>query len=347
MALAKSRSVARRWILSLIVGVLCLWFSVRTLDLAQVRLVVGQARVGLIAMALASVVAVALVKALRWWILFPRRYRTVSWGRTFSALMTAQMLNVLVPVRVGELARLGLMLQDGVPAGTTLSTVVLEKSLDLVAAGVLVMIAVSGFSLPDWFPLSSGVTMGLSGLALLAALVGVWLAHTWIEQVAARVIGFRGWLPEPVQAWLLRFVRAVLEGLGTLTDFRTALPIFGMTIVSWILSIWTMVAMLMAFGLPSAWQVALALSVTLYLSNLVPTPPALVGVVSAVAVMTLQWFGVAGEDALALGLVLNVVLIGPLVVIGGWVTWQRFSLLTQGALKERWVLSLGLGQGHE
>jgi uncharacterized protein (TIRG00374 family) len=347
MTSRKTGPVARRWIAGIIVGALCVWLSVRTLDLAQVGVVLAQARVGLVLLAVTSVLGVAVTKALRWWILFPRRCRTRSWLRTFSVLMTAQMLNVLVPIRVGELARLGLMLQEGVPAGTTLSTIVLEKSLDLVAAGVLITLAVSGLTLPEWFPLSAGVTMGLSGGALLVALVGIWLAHAWIERLAGRVIGFRDWLPGPVQARLLRFVRAMLEGLGTLTGFGTALPIFGLTIASWIISVVTIIAMLMAFGLPAAWQVALVLSLTVYLSNLVPAPPALVGVVSAVAVMTLQWFGVAGEDAMALGLVLNAVLIGPLVLIGGWATWQRFSALTGGARRERWVWSLGLGRERE
>jgi len=43
-----------------------------------------------------------------------------------------------------------------------------------------------------------------------------------------------------------------------------------------------------------------------------------------------------------LGMALNVVLIGPLVIMGGWATLQRFAQLTRGNLKERWAWSLGL-----
>ncbi len=331
-----------RGLLGIAVGALCLWLSLRGLDLRAVWTALSQARVLWLGGALAAVVAVALLKAARWWFLYPRTYRPSSWLTTFSVLMTAQMLNVLVPLRLGEIARVGLMTQENVPAGVTLSTIVLEKSLDLLAVGSLIMLLLPSAVLPDWFPLTSGMSMGLSGLALLLALIGVWLGREWFRRLAQRMVSFRNWLPARWQRRVLRLVNGVLDGLGTLTDYAGALPLIGLTVLSWLASISTMAAMLMAFGLPMRWHVALVLSLTLYLSNLAPTPPALVGVIGAVTVMTLQWFEIVRVEAAALGLALNVVLVGPLVLMGGLTTWLRFARLTRGNLKERWIWSLGL-----
>ncbi len=331
-----------RGLLGIAVGALCLWLSLRGLDLADVGAALLQARPPWLIAALASVVAVAFIKAARWWFLYPPSFRPPSWLTTFPVLMTAQMLNVLVPLRLGEIARVGLMLQENTSVGSTLSTIVVEKSLDLLAVGVLIALIVPTAMLPDWFPLSSGMSMGLSGVALLGVLLAIWLGRDWLKRLAERILSFRGWLPERWQARLLRLVYEVLDGLGALTNLRGALPVVGLTAASWLASISTMAAMLAAFGLPVQWHVALVLSLTIYLSNLIPTPPALVGVIGAVTVMTLRWFGIVRVEATALGMALNVVLIGPLVIMGGWATLQRFAQLTRGNLKERWAWSLGL-----
>ena len=343
MAMQKARRIKfGRGLLGIVVGGLCLWLSLRGLDLAEVRAALLQARMPWLAAALAAVVAVAFIKSARWWFLYPRSFRPVSWLSTFPVLMTAQMLNVLVPLRLGEIARVGLMLQEHVSAGSTLSTIVVEKSLDLLAVGCLIILILPTAVLPDWFPLSSGMSMGFSGVALLAALLVIWVGRAWLEGLAGRILGFRGWLPEHWQARLMRLVSEILDGLGALTDLSSAFPVVALTVSNWLASIFTMIAMLAAFGLPVQWHVALVLSLTIYLSNLVPTPPALVGVIGAVTVMTLRWFEIVRVEATALGLALNVVLISPLVILGGWSTWQRFSKLTQGNFKERWAWSLGL-----
>lgn len=343
MTMQKARRIKLgRGLLGIVIGGLCLWLSLRGLDLTELQAALLQARLPWLAAALAAVVAVAFIKSARWWFLYPRSFRPASWLSTFPVLMTAQMLNVLVPLRLGEIARVGLMLQEHVSAGSTLSTIVVEKSLDLLAVGCLIILILPTAVLPDWFPLSSGMSMGFSGVVLLAALLVIWIGRAWLKGVAGRILGFRGWLPERWQARLMRLVSEILDGLGALTDLSSALPVVALTVGNWLASIFTMIAMLAAFGLPVQWHVALVLSLTIYLSNLVPTPPALVGVIGAVTVMTLRWFEIVRVEATALGLALNVVLISPLVILGGWSTWQRFSKLTQGNFKERWAWSLGL-----
>ena len=74
-------------------------------------------------------------KALRWRWLYPQAAPPVAGLAHFSILMIAQMLNVVVPVRLGEVARLGLMQQEGRPVGMTLGTIVVEKSLGLADRG--------------------------------------------------------------------------------------------------------------------------------------------------------------------------------------------------------------------
>ena len=91
----------------------------------------------------------------------------------------------------------------------------------------------------------------------------------------------------------------------------------------WLLSLLTVQIMLLAFDIRLGWGAALALMLALTASNWMPTPPAMIGVVGAVAVAVLSAFGVDQTRALALGTVLNVVLVGPPVLLGGVALWNR------------------------
>lgn len=331
--------------ISIVIGILCLWLSLRGIDLDQVRSALGRMSPGWLAGAVGAVVLVALMKGVRWWYLYPAHRRPPSWKRTFPTLMTAQMLNVLIPVRLGELARIGLMAQDDAAPGVTLSTIVVEKSLDLFSVGFLLLLVGAPVSiLPEWFPAQSGMQMGISGAVLLVGLMVLWRVRGWLKARIVSGLGFGGLLPDAWRERLTKLASDLLDGLGALTGLRTALPVFGFTAAIWLASILTMYFMLEAFGLMSSWYVALMLSLAIYLSNLVPTPPALVGVIGAVTVLTLGWFGVPRSDAAALGLILNIILVAPLVLMGGIAAWMRFANLTQGKWRERWAWSLGLSR---
>ncbi len=334
-----------RWVrggVGVAVGVLCLWLSLRGLDLRRVWSTLQQAHAVWLAASLGSVVCVALLKAVRWWFLYPAETRPPSWQRTFSALLSAQMLNVLVPVRLGEVARIGLMIQENIPPGVTLSTIVVEKSLELLAVGFLLLLTLPVVVFPAWFPVSGGLGMGIVGGILLAGLTAAWLLREQLQGIAARLLAFRGWLPEPWQRRLLRIVRQIFDGLGALTDVYNALVVFLLTGGVWFFSVLTMVLMFKAFEMRQPWYVGVVLSLALTLSNLVPQPPALIGVVGAVTVVTMTWFGEPQERAAAMGLLLNVVMVSPLVVIGGWSTWMRFLSLGHLPWRERWASSVGL-----
>ena len=93
---------------------------------------------------------VSASKALRWHWLYPRKAPPLSWPAHFSILLIAQMLNLVVPVRLGEVARLGLMKQEQRPIGMTLGTIAVEKSLDLTTTGLLLLLSIPLVTLPAW-----------------------------------------------------------------------------------------------------------------------------------------------------------------------------------------------------
>ena len=319
----------KRWpqgLVGVLLGGGCLWYSLRGVDVGQAVGRLGEVSWPWVGVALVGVVLVSAGKALRWQWLYPRSAPPLSWTAHFFILLIAQMLNLVVPVRLGEVARLGLMQQEQRPAGMTLGTIAVEKSLDLVATGLLLLLVVPLAVLPAWLHPAAASSVLFTGGALLALLLLLGAAR----RLLLRLVGA---LPrprrEPWARWsrhLVGLVETMLEGLGGLGGGRL-FAVLMLTSLVWLLSAGVMRAVLLAFGSGGGWAAALVLMLAIAFSNLAPTPPALIGLVGAVTEEALAPFGVLRTEALALGMVLNVVLVGPPVLLGGWAAGVRLLRL--------------------
>jgi uncharacterized membrane protein YbhN (UPF0104 family) len=274
--------------------------------------------------AAAGVVLVSAGKALRWQRLYPRDAPAVPASTHFSILLIAQMLNLMVPVRLGEVARMGLMQQEGRPAGVTLGTILVEKSLDLLAVGTLLLLAVPLAALPAWLRPRAGPSALLTALGLLACLLIVRVARgPLVNRISALFLAQPGPLPQGRRR-LGRLLGSILDGIAGLDAGRLA-PVLLLTVLVWLVSAGAIQAMLKAFGISGEWRIALLLMLALTFANLAPTPPALIGVIGAIAVLVLVPFGIPSEQALALGSLLNAVMVLPVVLLGGAAAGARIG----------------------
>jgi uncharacterized membrane protein YbhN (UPF0104 family) len=348
------KTLTNRYGLQIISGVLvgaaCLWLSLRNIAPGQVAGQMAHVSWPLVMAAATGVILISAGKAARWAWLYPPDAAPLSLGAHFSVLVIAQMLNLVIPVRVGELARLGLMRQEGRPVGITLGTIAVEKSLDLLAVGLLLLLSVPMALLPAWLRPRAGPSALLSGIALLALLLLMGKAQPWISRLLSALPAPRR---QPWARWwsyALRLVRATLAGIAGV-EGRRLLPVLACTAVVWLLSAGVIQLMLWAFGLAGGWRVALVLMLALTFSNLVPSPPALIGVVGAITEGLLVPFGVPVVTAVALGTLLNVVMVAPLMLLGGWFAGVRlWRLLAPGRVGARgasWRQAFGLaGPDH-
>lgn len=332
-----------QWAVPVLFGAGCLWLSLRNVALSVVAAVIQTVAWPWVIFAILGVVLVSAGKALRWQWLYPEKAPPLSWSAHFSILLIAQMLNLVVPVRLGEIARLGLMAQERRPVGMTLGTIVAEKAMDLVATGLLLLISLPAAFLPEWLKADVGKSAVIAGAALLLAL-------TFLARFSAAFLRMLYALPEPrcqplTFLWkrLHRLLAMFLEGIGGVRG-RKFLPLAGLTALIWLLSAGVIYLVLVGFGKANLWRAAPVLSVALIFSNLAPTPPALIGVVTVVTEGVLVPLGVSPSEAFTIGMVLNIVLVAPLVALGGgfagirllhWFAWPGKGLL-------RYVLGLGV-----
>jgi uncharacterized membrane protein YbhN (UPF0104 family) len=98
--------------------------------------------IGWLSLATVGVVLVAVVKAERWrWLFFPR-HRSLSPLDVLAVTLLGQVVNILLPVRLGEVLRVGLLARGADLRRTAIiATIVVEKLVDTL---VLAAMARSG-----------------------------------------------------------------------------------------------------------------------------------------------------------------------------------------------------------
>lgn len=318
----KHKSSWIRLLIGFLVGAICFWISLRSVDRYQMAAALESVSWPWISVAILGVIAVSASKALRWKWLYPSTAPPLSWFSHFVIILIAQMLNLLIPIRLGEIARIGLMAQERRAVGMTLGTIVVEKFLDLLAVGSLLLFAMPAIVLPSWIGPTMGKSAALTGIM---AFIILSLSSRFRVHLLRRLsqLPRPGW-PPLSRIWevLIRSLTALLEGISAVTE-RQFLMALALTVLIWWLSISVIYMVLWSFGFRNIWSTAIVLCVALTFSNLAPTPPALVGVMGAVTEAVLVPFGFSPSYALVIGTALNIVLVAPPVGLGGWAAGAR------------------------
>lgn len=319
-----------RLIAGVLIGLVSLAGTVYGLDAATVMKALAAASSGWISLALLGVIGVALAKTARWAALYPPSTSPVSFWGAFTILMGTQMVNILIPIRLGELIRIGLMKQAGQPAAVTLSTIVVEKVLDLAAAALVVVSLITLAVTPAWLQEQVRGILLVSGIMVAGLGWLIWarryLASTW-EAIPGPALPRQG-----QQA--LAALGAGLEALDSLSQPRVLGRIIFWTGCTWLLSLLTMVALLAAFDLRLPLTAAVVMMLAVSSSNILPSPPALIGVMHLIAVVVLGQYGVARPLAVGVGTALNAVTVLPLIILGSGALWLQLTPL-QSWLRQR------------
>ncbi len=324
--------------LGLALGGLALFAALRQADGVQLLPTLRQLHCSWYGLAFLTVLAVSAGKAWRWQVLYPSSAEPLPWREHFAILLIAQMLNILIPIRLGEVARLGLMQQARRPLGMTLGTIAAEKAMDLITTGALLL-----FTLPFlvWQEARlTALTVLGSGLGLLLGLIMLGLTHTFWLRLLDRCPRPR--YPRWAALWerALRLPQALLAWAGTLSTGRW----IGASLLSvgvWALSLLCIVLVLRAFEITST-LIALLLMLAITFTNLLPQPPAMLGTVLFVTQQILTPFGFTPAQGLAIGSALNVVMVLPIALGGAWSAGIRATRLLTTPASGRLRQALGL-----
>jgi hypothetical protein len=328
----RQRSLITSWWqfwVGLAVSLVCLVLALRDVDLRGVLSTLAQVNGGWLALAVISVLATFIAKSIRWKFLFHVSNRPPL-KRAFTIQSIGMLLNTFAPARLGDLARAYLMGEaEGKSKVYTLGTVVVEKFIDLFLL-FLSFVLLSQIALPGWLN-RSPVQLGL---ILLIGILGVCILLWKGNPLFIWGRSLTKFLPA---AWTEYIVSRTRLGLNSLDVFRQPWQLFWVifwSVISWLLGLSTNVLVFASLGLNLSLWVALLLFVVLQAGVALPSSPGRIGVFHYLTLITLLFFSVGKEAALGCGLILHLVVVGPIGIIGAvclwWekVTWIKMTEAT-------------------
>ena len=336
-------------LLGLGLSALFLWLAVRQLDFGQVMAALQQVRVLWLVPAIVTLALDIMVRSARWGVLL-RPVLPFAWRRLVPVMTIGYMGNVLLPARLGELLRAGVLGRhaaagEGLPTGSgivpavtpqvgnatsaALGTIATERVFD--GLTTVAILAVTSWFLPRPSWLVAGlvtVTLlfvgGLIALCLMLAFRPVFLA------LLERLFGRYQWSARPI-TWVGQF----LAGLAVLRSPRLLVLVVGWSLLAWLLSAleyyWVMLACNVPLGLVPAFFTVAAVS----LSTAIPSAPGYVGTFEFAGVAVLGALGVPAAAAFTFTVVMHLVLTVPITFAGLVLLWREgFSSPYKAGLSE-------------
>jgi uncharacterized membrane protein YbhN (UPF0104 family) len=289
-----------------VIGVLFAW----RVDLRAVAAQLRGARLRYLAGASMLLVSGLLLYAVNWrWLLGGRAPLTAI----FHAANIGHAANILLPLRLGEAARVAALARAGaVAAGASASSVVVERLLlQVMRLGALGAAVMVGVGLP-FNPLSAGVAV----LFLAAAVAGVLALRKWRGPLLARLPRLVARLPRVSEARAGAVLASLLDGLDVAATPGRLAGALGLTALSWACFLGFDALVLQALPLPFSAGERMTLAFAA-LALAPPAAPAQPGVYHASVVAPLVLLGFAETSLTAFAVLLHALMMLWMLGLGG------------------------------
>lgn len=285
-------------------------------------------------------------------LIFPlraRRWRTIlepvaaklPLGMLWRATAIGMMINNVVPLRAGEVARAYALTRETsrVAFGASFASLAVDRTFDAVVLIVLMVAALFAPGFPadatiEGRPVSTlAIGFALAALGAMAALYAVVFFPAHLVRTYERLA--RRFVPK----WEARGRAALIsftEGLGVLRNPRLFASVFAWTVAHWLLNALAFWVGFQAVGLDAPYSAALLLQGVIAIGVAAPSAPGFFGIFEAAAVIGLAVYGVPQDLAVTWAIGYHVVSFIPITVIGAiYLARMRLSLRDLRTLTER------------
>ncbi len=317
-----------RFSISLLVGAGFLALVFYDIDFGEFWKAVRGIHPGWYALSTLSYVFLHAGRAFRWGQIV-NRVEPVPFRDLLSITSVGFLAIQALPFRLGEFARPYLLLERrDVPFGSGMYTIVVERTLDILALAAMFTVAVLFADLPlDHFVVGDWevrfVEEGRTAITIaLVPFAGCLVAFVVLQDRAVRwTEAIVGWVHRGLARRLAGLMQSFLDGVRTMRDPRLALALLGSTAGLWAANVTSMWLMCRAFGFELGPVAALVVLVMLVVGVMLPAPPAFAGVFEAFTIGALALYGIDKEPAAAYAVVLHVTQVVLIVGAGLAFLW--------------------------
>ena len=233
-------------------------------------------------------------------------------GRLFKSVLLAFAVNNVLPLRAGELARVGYLARyGGVPASSCLAVVAFERLLDSLAL-LLLLTA----SLPA---IAGNVKLGGSTYVLAGAAVGAVGVALFVSSRPGLFVSACRALASLLGRRFARFIESKAQtfsaGLAVLKSPVVIITVMLLSLATWLLTTVSIRVWIWAFDLDLPWFAPVVVLAFLSVGMAVPSTPGHIGTFHFFTMTAMTTLGVAAATATSFAVVAHFVAVVPLTLV--------------------------------
>jgi uncharacterized protein (TIRG00374 family) len=329
----------RRWLTvrraqiaaGLLISVVALYFALRNVHWREVGDAIREANYLLVAAAFALLCLSLVLRTLRWRALL-RPLRPKFW-HLFGSLNVGYLINNLVPLQVGEVGRAYMLSElEGISATRSMSTVIVERILDMATLLLFLLILTPFVDFPGWVG-ASFIFLGVGVAVAMTLLIAASVHQDFAMGVIERVLKFA---PTSMRPKLADMARSALTGFSVLSRPREALELVGWSVSTWLVVALVSFAGMKAFSIDVGYGAAMFVVIAVSFGWLVPSSPGQFGVQHYIVISTLtNAFDIDRNTAVSYALVNHLVFYLPPFPLGLAFLWSERRLWQRVNLMEK------------
>jgi uncharacterized protein (TIRG00374 family) len=315
-----------RFVIGIVLSLVALAVMILFIDGKEVAAAFKKVNILLVAPLSFLLVFALLCRAYAWRIILNGK---VSLSQSFLIINAGYFVNTILPFRVGELARVFLLLPSGFSFWSAIPTILVERIIDMGFALSLFFIGLP-FALD--FSQDIFILYLLAGFAVLGIVILILLVknkekvYRWLENL--NILGSR------FKSRLIDLVRSVLSSLETLSDPQKFAKVFIGMVLSWGLSLIFQYLLLKAF-IPEANLIMAVFAIgAVAIGISIPSSPGNIGLYEASITLALTAFGIDRSIAFSYALTSHILNLTVTTIFGS------FGLVREGySLRDVWQYS--------
>jgi hypothetical protein len=251
-------------------------------------------------------------RGVRWRVLLNDELNVV---RSFNIMNIGYLVNGLLPLRLGEVARAYLASRAApqIPVVRALSTIVIERLIDLLTVLVILGIAIAIAPVPEEL-------RAIAAVGTPALIVGFLLLIVMSSQRARAMRIVEGIAARFAILQRIRFatlVQQFLDGIAPLTQPRMLFRVLLWTVIAWTFSVISGFVLMPAFFDAPDWSAVFLFTAAASFANALPAAPGSIGVYEGSILLSFQSLGYTGVAAITgFAVMIHALNVGSNAVLG-------------------------------
>lgn len=294
-----------------LISVAFCFFAFKNTDLSKISRLILDAELFYVIATFLTVLIAQVLRSIRWGIML-QPIQSLSQKILFPISSIGFMLIMLLPARLGELARPYLLSKNSkIKLSTSLSTIVLERILDIIFILILMGVIISYINVPNWI-VKGAVIIMVAMISIIAVLILGKLerVNNYLCQITGKI------LPKRFAGFIEGKMKQFYEGMAVLRKGHHILGIIFLTASIWGVFILSNLLLLKAFHIQLGTFAALTVLTFTALGISVPAGPGFIGNFHFFCILGLSIFGIGKDLALSYALVNHALIMMTFSLLG-------------------------------